>query len=157
MNNNQICVVGIGNKDCGDDGIGAAVIQRLETMELNGTIPILASGEPVGLIGILADHEVAILVDAIDVINGEGKIHRYDASTEALPSELFSNYSTHSMGIYDAIEMSRVLDEIPEKLIVFGMEGKNFQPGDTMSPKVTENLDELVNRIRSEITDLTSN
>lgn len=156
MNNNQICVVGVGNMDCGDDGIGGAVIRRLENIELNDAILILASGEPASLIEILAEYKTVILIDAIDIITGEGTIHRYDASREALPSELFTNYSTHSMGLYDAIEMSRVLDELPEKLIVFGIEGKNFKPGDTMSLGVHNHLDELVTRIRTEISELTT-
>ena len=156
MSQNQICVVGVGNMDCGDDGIGGAVIHSLENIQLNGVIPIQASGEPASLIELLGEHKTVVLIDAIDRITREGTIHRYDASNEALPAELFSNYSTHSMGLYDAIEMSRVLDELPEKLIVYGIEGKNFKPGDPMSLEVNNHLDELVTRICTEISELTS-
>jgi hydrogenase maturation protease len=151
-NTSQICVIGVGNADCGDDGAGPAVIDLLSEI---GTIDpkiVKSSGETSGLIEILSETDKVILVDAIAAQSQEGTIHRFDASDGPLPAELFTNYSTHSMGVNEAIEMARALGELPEKTIVYGIEGINFEPGDTMCPEVKDNLDELLTTIRKEIT-----
>ena len=155
MNTNSACVVGIGNPDCGDDSVGPEVIDRLENPEPDCVIKLKASGETAGLIEILSANKAVILIDAMAACTEPGTIHRFDASQDPLPSELFSNYSTHSMGVDQAIEMARVLGDLPDTIIVYGIEGLNFNPGDSMSPEVLNNLKELTNRIAKEISELT--
>ena len=147
-----ICVVGVGNADCGDDGIGSILIEQLSRLGIHGTRMIKTSGEASGLIEILSTTEKVILVDAIAAYSQEGAIHRFDASESPLPAELFANYSTHSMGVNEAIEMARVLGDLPETTIVFGIEGINFEPGDPLSLEVSDNLEELLTAVRKEIT-----
>jgi len=154
MDTNAVCVVGIGNPDCGDDSAGPEVIDLLKDLGAKGAITLKASGETAGLIEILSANPCVILIDAIAVAREPGAIHRFDATYDSLPADLFTNYSTHSMGVHEAIEMARVLGELSNKVIVYGIEGLNFQPGDSMSPAVKTNLIELTNLVAKEITEL---
>jgi hydrogenase maturation protease len=152
----QVCVVGVGNPDCGDDSVGPLIIQKLEQDGLNEIRLIKVSGETAGLIEIFAENKIVILVDAIASANQPGTIHRFDATGNPLPSEMFSNYSTHSMGVNEAIEMARALENLPERIIVYGIEGVSFDPGESMCPEVRDHFEELTNRMRKEISTLHS-
>ena len=152
--NHPIALIGVGNPDCGDDGVGPRLIDQLEQTDLPEVVLLKASGETAGLIEILSEHTLVILIDAIAAQTEPGRIHRFDATSDPLPAEFFSNMSTHSMGVDEALEMARVLGEFPSRVIVFGMEGIYFEAGDTMCPQVLKKLDDLSTAIRTEIESL---
>lgn len=154
MDTPRISIIGVGNADCGDDGIGPAIVDQLER-DGNGHFRFIkTSGEPSGLIEVLSGTDSALLIDAIASHGHEGRIHRFDASSESLPAEYFTNYSTHSMGVNEAIEMARVLGDLPETTIVYGMEASSFDPGASMSVAVRNQLPELLRVIRKELSRL---
>ncbi len=95
-----------------------------------------------------------ILVDAISS-NGAaedskpGTIYRFDAhGNMVLPP--FLSCSTHNFGLTEAVEMSRVLNRLPERLIVYGVVGKNFQPGEGLSGIVENSVEKVVEQILNE-------
>ena len=49
------------------------------------------------------------------------------ASSE-LPAELF-RASTHHFGLAEAVELARAVGQLPERLVVFGIEGASFGRG----------------------------
>jgi hydrogenase maturation protease len=61
------------------------------------------------------------------------------------------NTSTHNMSVAEAIEMARNLDQLPEQLLVYGIEGKNFQFGETLSPYMNGVIEDVVRHILSQI------
>jgi hydrogenase maturation protease len=79
-----------------------------------------------------------------------GTIHRFDASTEPIPSA-FLNYSTHAFSVAEAVELSRVLHQLPPHLIVYGIEGSNFEGGVGLSPVVEDAAALVVARVVSEL------
>ena len=76
-------------------------------------------------------------------------MHRFDVDKQALPA-VFSCASTHSFGLAEAIEMARVLQQLPARCVVFGIEGGNFAAGLVLSPAVEQAIDSVVERIRTE-------
>ena len=158
LRSDTISIIGIGNADCGDDAAGPAIVDRLSDRIMPENVRLLKSGgETAGLIEILSQCEMAILVDALSSSSKPGSIHRFDASNEPLPADLFSPYSTHGMGVVEAVEMARVLGDFPNQVIVFGIEGLNFDPGSSMSTEVVQNLSSLTEAIVQEISALTKN
>jgi len=140
-------IIGIGNANCGDDAAGCLVAQALRERELPAVRILSASGEPADLLEKFPTDGVLILVDAMAEVEGCGRIHRMDTSDNALPIDAFSSYSTHGMGLPEAIEMARALGRLPPAVIVYGIEGRNFQPGDPMSPEVEEGIERLVDQL----------
>ena len=151
MDTGKLCIIGVGNADCGDDGIGPVLIDQLQRGGDETIQFIKATGEPTGLIELLSGTDQVILIDALATQGREGTIHRFDASEEPLPAEFFTTYSTHSMGVNEAIEMARALGNLPSKTIVYGIEACHFEPGDSMSPAVQSQLPRLLQGIRKEI------
>ena len=43
----------------------------------------------------------------------------------AIPAHRFRSY-THTTGISETVELARALDQLPRRLIVFGIEGKTL-------------------------------
>lgn len=143
-------VIGVGNRLRGDDGIGLAVAETLR-MTLADDTHVLAL-EHVGpnLFERWADAHTVLLVDASCSGAAPGTVQRLDARNDPLPAETF-RLSTHGFGLPEAIELARVLDRLPERLVVFAVEGAEFEHGADLSPRLLAARDELVDRIREEL------
>jgi len=143
-------IIGVGNEYRRDDGVGAVIARRLRA-QLPGEIKVLeASGEGASLLEAWQGATSVVLLDAAKSGAPPGTIHRFDASTEPIPSA-FLNYSTHAFSVAEAVELSRVLHELPPHLIVYGIEGSNFEAGVGLSPAVEDAATLVVARVVSEL------
>ncbi len=92
------------------------------------------------------EHDRVCVVDAVSSGASPGSIHRMNASKEPIPSKFFS-CSTHDFGVAEAIELARTLGQLPKQLQLFGVEGKNFQPGEMLSSEVERAMALVVDEI----------
>jgi hydrogenase maturation protease len=81
------------------------------------------------------NSQTTILVDAVRSGAKQGQVYKYDAHQRPLPTTLFQN-STHAFGVSQAIELARALNQLPQELIVYGIEGACFDEGVGISPAV---------------------
>ena len=138
-------IIGIGNRQRGDDGVGPVVADWLVAA---GSLPatvIEASGEGATLIEAWQGFERAILIDAIrpgSSVGAAGSLHRLDVHSTPLPSGLF-RYSTHAFSVAEAVEMARVLGLLPPVVLVFGVVGESFSPGSGLSRAVESTAREV--------------
>ena len=111
-------VIGIGNPDCGDDAAGR-LVGRLLRGRLPHSIRIEETdGEATSLLARLEGKDWAYLIDACASGAAPGTLHRFDASRAPLPAARFG-FSTHGMGLPDAIELARALGTLPPRCIVY--------------------------------------
>lgn len=143
-------VIGIGNEYRSDDGLGIVIADRLSKLNLSGLKILKQNGEPTLLMDSWRDAYKTIVVDATSSGASPGTVTRFNAAEEPLPSQLF-HYSTHSFSLADVIELSRRLDKLPERLIVYGVEGKNFQNGIGLTPEVENAVEKSILLITQEI------
>ena len=146
----DILVIGLGNPDCGDDGLGPMVARKLADGDCAGARVMARAGDALALIEDWADCETVLLVDAAAAISRPGSIHRIDLAIEALAPGL-SLSSTHAFGMADAIGLARTLDMLPPHIIVYAVEGASFAPGEPMSAEVAAAADEVTRRIIHEL------
>jgi hydrogenase maturation protease len=111
------------------------------------------NGEGVDLMGAWAGAHTVILVDAVESGLPLGTIHRFDATTAPIPATLF-RCSTHAFSVAEAVELARVLDALPPRLILYGMEGRNFATGSKMSPEAANAVEAAVEEIQRQIQQL---
>jgi len=115
-------IIGIGQDSAGDDGIGIAVARRLLNMRLPGDIEVIERSEPSAIITQLINGvERVILVDAIIDNASTGRIVQIDPSrTRASTGRLLS---THGIGLLEAIDLARTLDEaaMPRQIVIVGI------------------------------------
>ena len=128
-------VAGIGNELRGDDDAGLAVARLLRPALSAEVTVVEVNDNATSLMDHLAGHDVAIIIDAAQSASPPGTIHRYDASENPLP-ESQSRQSTHGITLGSILELARLQGELPNKVLVFGIEGKQFAHGADMSPDV---------------------
>ncbi|HXZ18607.1 MAG TPA: hydrogenase maturation protease [Candidatus Acidoferrales bacterium] len=145
-----IRIIGVGNAFRSDDGAGLAVAQRVRGKITEGAAICEESGDGAGLLELWKGAGTVILVDAVDSGAAPGTVHRLDARAAAIPRRMF-RYSTHGFGVAEAVEMARTMNQMPARLIVYGIEGKNFAAGAELSPEVEQAAAEVTLRIIDEV------
>ena len=146
----DIRIIGVGNEFRGDDGVGITVARRLRERIAGGVTIIEQSGDGTALMELWKGAEAVILVDAIHSGAAPGTVHRLDAGVAEIPSRFF-HYSTHGFGLVEAVQLARTLNQMPERLIVYGIEGKNFRAGGALSAEVEEASAVVAVRILDEV------
>lgn len=141
-------IIGVGNRDRGDDGVGPIAVDRLVA---KGIPAVEHSYDGAALIDVWEGCDRVILVDAMRSGAQAGTIRRFDASGERLPKGAFA-VSSHLFGPVEAVETARALGRLPSNLIVFGIEGGSYGFGDPLSPAVQEAMHDLIDRIIKELT-----
>lgn len=148
-------VIGVGNPDRGDDGIGKLVIQRLAGRVPDDVSMMHLSGDILALVDDWAGRAVVILIDAAAPVTSPGTIHRIDLRLGVLPTDL-SLSSTHGFGVAEAVALARALGTLPDQLIVYAIEGANFAPGAPLTPAVAAVADTVAMRIATELQQMPS-
>ena len=93
------------------------------------------------------ESDCVIVIDAARTGSNPGKIHELDAAREKIASDFF-HYSSHAFGLAEAIEMSRALNQLPESIVVYGLEGADFSEGMELSLAVETAAEITTARIR---------
>lgn len=146
--NPSTLVIGVGNRDRGDDGVGPIAADRLVA---RGIPAVEHSHDGAALIDLWAGCEKVVLVDAMRSGARPGTIRRFDASRERLPTGAFG-VSSHLFGPLQAMETARALGRLPQSLVVFAIEGGSYGFGNPLSPPVHDALQDLVDRVVEELT-----
>ena len=143
-------VIGIGNADRGDDALGLVVARRLRARGLDGVVVLEHDGEATDLIERLRGADAAILVDAALSGGEPGRVHRFDVAARILPAGLFA-CSTHGFGPAEGIELARVLGQLPRRCVVYAVEGRAYDLGGPLSPRVSAAVPEVERRVLREL------
>jgi hydrogenase maturation protease len=145
-----ILLIGIGNEYRCDDSIGLHVIRALRERKLPNTIIVESNGDGAELIEMFGSVRMAILIDAVSSGGIPGTIYQLDAYKQPVPVQL-SFQSTHAFGVGEAIELARVLEQLPPTLIVYAIEGENFSAGIGLTSKVEQAAQKVVEQVCGEI------
>ena len=156
-------IIGCGNCDRGDDAAGVLVARRLHALcvetlavetrgvEISGVeIPRLEvieqSGESFSLMDCWIGCERVILVDATAPSGTPGRIRIWNVNADWLPEDIFP-CSTHAFGVREAVELARVVTRLPQTLLVYGIEGKQFSFGAPLCPEVGRAVETVAQQI----------
>jgi hydrogenase maturation protease len=142
--------IGVGNEFRCDDVVGLVILRKLQHQIPPSIQTVEASGEGVALMEAWFGVETVYLFDAVRSGAEVGTINRIDAQVQSVPAQYF-NYSTHAFGVAEAVELARTLNQLPAKLIIYGVEGKNFAVGIRISPEVEKAAEEVGQRVLSEL------
>jgi hydrogenase maturation protease len=142
-------VIGVGNAFRGDDGAGREVAKRVRERVPDELDVIVCELEPTRLIDAWDGAEAALVVDAVSSGAEPGTVHRFDATTEELPSREFRS-STHALGIGETIELARAIGRLPGRMVVFGVEGEAFGSGTELSGPAQDGVERAVEMVLEE-------
>lgn len=130
-------IIGCGNCDRGDDGAGLLVARRLHALgvETLGLEIVEQSGESFSLMDYWLGFDHVILVDATAPRGTPGQVQVWNAHSDRLPEDVFP-CSTHAFGLREAVELARTMNRLPQTLLIYGIEGKQFSLGAPLSAEV---------------------
>lgn len=141
-------VIGVGNEFRRDDGVGPAVVARLAATGLPGVALLVGQGEPSRLLDAWDGARLAVIVDAVVCRPAvPGRLHRCVGS---VPTEDVAG-GTHGLGVADAIELGGVLDRLPQRLVVLGVEAADLGYGTGLSPAVAASVATVADAVRAEL------
>src|SRR5579864_576868 len=139
-------IIGCGNRERGDDGAGILVAERLRKFGIEAETCI---GNALDLIEAWKNADDVIVVDAVVTGAPLGTVQAWDGRQSLAP--LSTNASTHGLGVAEAIKLAHVLNRLPRRLWVYGIEGERFDLGSEVSPEVRRGVEEAVRRIISDL------
>jgi hydrogenase maturation protease len=141
----RLVVIGVGNRDRGDDGVGpfvCDVVARLAPERVSCTI---VEGSTIDLPVRWAPADDVVIVDAASPAGTPGAVTIDDpASARLVPP---ATWSTHAVDVGAAVELARVLGRLPAQLRIVGIEGERFDHGAPMTPVVARSADAVARLI----------
>jgi hydrogenase maturation protease len=144
-------VIGVGNEYRSDDGLGPAVVALLRQRTLPGVSYAECDGEPIGLIELWQDADLAVVVDAVRAPDARpGRVHRLSASHPAAAGTAAA--SSHGVDLGDAVALARALRRMPRHLLLYAVEVTDTGFGIGLSEPVAD----AARRVADELAELLS-
>jgi hydrogenase maturation protease len=148
----SVLVVGLGNDWRRDDGAGIRAARLLRGECPSGVVVKEARGEIAELLDAWQDFETVILIDAASPRSQPGRVHRFDnVAEQPIPGRLLSSPSTHALGLAEALELARALGQLPKRVVVYGIEGENFDSGEGLSDAVEKAVQDVVRSVLEDL------
>jgi hydrogenase maturation protease len=153
----ETLVLGIGNPLCGDDGVGARVIELLNERSRSALPPLdtrlhlVDAGLPGwGLPSWLEGWQSVFLVDAIEMgaAPGDWRCFRPEEVKLILQDQALS---LHQPDLACGLALAQALDMLPEQLVLYGVQPADTTPGAGLSPSVSACLPGLIDRIMEDL------
>jgi hydrogenase maturation protease len=150
-------VLGLGNTLLGDDGLGPALIEQLlqEAERWKDRIEFLDGGtQGLALLGHLSGREAIIVVDALATGAPPGTTRILNVS-EVFQMGANRADTSHECNAGELLAVAKVLDELPDRVFVVGIEPQNVATGYGLSEPVRRALPIAANRVTDLLTELT--
>jgi hydrogenase maturation protease len=147
----NLLLIGIGNEYRRDDGVGLVIVRQLRSVVPIDVKVLELSGEGATLMEAWQTAAIVYVFDAVRSQATPGTIHQIDAKTQTVPTQFF-HYSTHAFSLAEAVELGRVLNQLPPKLVVYGVEGIDFSSGVGLSDCVEIAVPKVIDRVLQQIT-----
>jgi len=136
-----VLVAGLGNEYRSDDGAGPAVATYV-AQRAPPLVDVRVIGDPLELLGKWDDAELAVVVDAIHSGEPPGTVQLIDLGDGEDVDSYGESISTHGMELARVVRLAWAIGSGPGRIVVVGIEGKNFKDGDTLSTAVAEAVPE---------------
>lgn len=146
----DIIVVGIGNPYRGDDAAGWAVVDALRRAAGAAVELVKERGDAAVLLDIFARYDHVYVVDACRTAAADvGAWQRIDVRHQPIGEES-PQTSTHGFSVSQAISLAENLNLLPEKLILYAINGGDYSLSEELSPAVADSVDSVTKAILNE-------
>jgi hydrogenase maturation protease len=149
----SVLVLGIGNLIMSDDSIGSRIVQRLqERYRFPGGV-IFHDGGTQGpaLLPLLEGVEKLLVVDAVDTGAAPGTVVRL--AGDDIPLVMGAKLSPHQLGLTDLLAVATLQGNVPEEVVVWGVQPELIALGLELSPVVASRVTILEARVLQELRD----
>ncbi len=147
----SILVLGIGNVLLTDEGVGIRAINELARRYVFSDEVELMDGGTAGieLLRHIAGRDHLIIIDAMKCDQPPGTVVRVEG--DDVPAAFRTRISPHQLGLSDLLAAAMLTDELPESLLLFGVEPASLETGLELSEIVEASIDKLLNVVCDEL------
>ena len=139
---NSTLVLGLGNPLMGDDGVGLAVLSRLQQgWECEGVHLVDGGTWGMNLLPLIEDTRRLLLLDAIRLGVEPGTLHLL--TRDQLPRYLSHKLSPHQIDLKEILALAEFRGTLPEVAVALGVEPAAVELSTTLSQPVEARLEEL--------------
>lgn len=150
----NILVLGIGNMLLSDEGAGNKAVEDLQQrFHFPPEVEVVDGGTMgLDLLPYLDDRTHLFIIDAVKSGNAPGTMVRLELDNP--PAYFRTKISPHQLGLSEVLAVATLTDNLPPKIVLFGIEPKDLSTGLGMSPEVAENIGRLAEMVVDELTGL---
>jgi len=149
----KIGIIGLGNPLRKDDGIGIVLLNKLKQQKkkLGKNIELIDGGiGGMNLLHVLARFDIVVLIDAVDFQGAPGESHVFTVA-QLQSKKTPDRFSTHESDFLNIICLSKELNELPRKIIIFAVQPQDVSFGTDLSEQLEKNLDGLLGSLQRQI------
>ncbi len=147
----DILVLGIGNALLGDESVGVKAVEELGRRYVFAPAVELLDGGTAGmeLLAYIRNRDVVLIIDAMRFDAPPGAIGRVEGAD--VPAAFRNRISPHQLGLSDLLAAAMLTDELPDRLVLFGVEPQSLEPGFALSPPVAASFEKLLAAVVEEL------
>ncbi len=150
MPKNTTLILGVGNPFRRDDGIGPAVIARLQADTSFSGVDLLDGGtDGLALMDDIQGYERVLIVDAVNMGAAPGAIKLFSPQDATL-SVTSDALSTHGFGLADVVALMDKLD-MRVNMQILGIQAQDVSFGEGLSPELEKKIDDILELIKKQI------
>ena len=150
MGKSSTLVLGVGNPFRRDDGVGPAVIARLQTENSLDGVDLLDGGtDGFALMDYMHGYEKVLIVDAVNMNAAPGEIRMF-STQEAILSITSDALSTHGFGVAEVIALMEKMD-IQVNMQILGIQAKDVTFGEGLSPEIEARMNDILELVKKTI------
>ncbi|MEI5007185.1 hydrogenase maturation protease [Streptomyces sp. PmtA] len=150
----RIALIGLGSDSRRDDGVGWAVVDAVRERAVERPLPpevdlATCNGEPARLVGLWHDVDLAVVVTSAHAYPGEpGRVNRWEYHADGTAPAVRGE--PHSRVLSEAVELSRLLGRLPDRLVVYAVQGADSSLGTGLSPTLAAMVEPLADCVERE-------
>ena len=100
------------------------------------------------LLDILRGRDKVIIIDAVEGGNEPGAVYRFTPAD--IRTKNLMPISAHQFGLMEILDMAELMGEIPETIIIIGIEPKTIDWGLELSPEVSAVIPRVIELVVNE-------
>jgi hydrogenase maturation protease len=150
----NVLVLGIGNVLLTDEGIGVRALKELERRySFSDNVELMDGGTAgIELLRHIRKRKHLIIIDAMTFDQKPGTVMRVEG--EDVPAAFRTRISPHQLGLSDLLAAAMLTNELPEDLVLFGVEPESIDIGLELTNTVEASLDKLLGAITDELREI---
>jgi len=148
---NKTLVLGLGNILLKDEGIGVHIAHLLQKSTLPKNIEIIDGGtSSLDILLSLRNIDKLIIIDALKCEKKPGTIYRMTPDDFEVKVDL-EKLSLHQMGLIETITILKRMGNLPQEIVIIGIEPEKIEPGTELSDTIKERLKDIESAVLHEI------
>lgn len=143
VSGNSLLLVGLGSPH-GDDAVGWQIAERINEAALPG-VRVRNAATPLDMLDWLDGVETLVICDACQAAAAPGNMYHWRWPAKEL--SVLRAGGSHDFGLPAVLQLAERLGRLPSDVRIYGVSGRSFEPGKSLSKEVVVALPAICDRI----------